>query len=416
MEQPNDAAAAPAPSPAAAAAALLLSAAERAASISAKHHSHKDDEGTGRTILWSLVLVVGVCQAGVFFWKRHHPSSFNLMSLLAMWLIPAGWAVAQGDFNPLRAPFAYVWLVFSLLMAALLAAVHQRTLAEATPGVVYGVLEQVYLQCMWVSSSVLTGICVLVMVPPLGNLAPPWALTLFFGAGLYAVYFAVLARDITGVISDKLVKRLGLTAQGSGGAGDKASKDGKDGKDGTGSSSSSSSSSSSLAAGSPASASRSHSHRDKCALCGGGLDIVDEGTVVEEGAEGASALHLSGRPYALRRADGSIVIIHPGAGAPPPSPARAPAGGSAAGAGPEAAPKTMRFASRDGKTIMFQLTCKHIFHRTCLAGWCVVGKKGVCPCCSERVEMGVVYSHSPLIGTQSAMFAQILEMARYMVV
>jgi RING finger protein 121 len=66
---------------------------------------------------------------------------------------------------------------------------------------------------------------------------------------------------------------------------------------------------------------------------------------------------------------------------------------------------------------MFQLTCKHIFHRTCLAGWCVVGKKGVCPCCSERVEMGAVYSQdSPLLGKTSALFGQALDACRYLVV
>jgi RING finger protein 121 len=194
---PSAAAAAAAAAPAAASApAAPLTWVQRAASINPRHHSHAEDEGTGRAILWSLILVVAVCQAGVFFWKRYHVASFNLLSLVAMWLIPAGWVLVQGDLHPLHSPFLYVWLAFTLLMAALLAAVHQRTLAEATPGVVYGVLEQVYLQCMWVSSSVLTGIMVLVMVPPLGGLAPPWALSLFLGAGLYAVYFAVLARDL----------------------------------------------------------------------------------------------------------------------------------------------------------------------------------------------------------------------------
>jgi len=392
----------------------VLSAAERAASISASHHDHKDDQGTGRNILWSLIMVVGISQAAVFAWKKYHPSSFNLMSLVAMWLFPAAWAVVQGELHPLKAPFFYMWLLFSLLMAALLAAVHQRTLAEATPGVVYGVLEQVYLQCMWVCSSVTTGIMILVMVPSLGSMIPAWALSLFFGAGLYAVYFAVLARDVTGVISDKLVERVRYVQEDASAA-------------------------ASSSACSPASGGRS-SHSN-CALCGGKLDIVDEGTVVEEGTEAAlGSLHLSGRSYALRKADGSIVIIHPGMGsthvpAPPaakPSPSTlarlgisrgsASGGGSDASSGASAGAKegepqkTIRFESRDGKTIMFQLTCKHIFHRTCLAGWCVVGKKGECPCCKERVEMGVVYSHSPLIGQTSALFAHVIEFARYMVV
>ena len=361
--------------------------------------------------------MVGLCQVGVFWWKRYHLPSFNLASLVAMWIFPVGFMLSQDSHPIYTSPFFYAWLLFSALMAALLAAVHQSTLAEATPGVVYGILEQVFLNCMFVASTVLTGVFALVLVPPLANVVPSWFLVLFFGSGAYAVYFAVLSRDITGVISEAIIKRLGFVAKPSGGA------------EGSGST---------LAA-----------IGNKCALCGGVLDIVDEGSAVEEGVDGCEGPNSTGKPYALRRSDGSIVIMSggrqlviPGGGIPGvemgslgyPS---GPAGGvlspsnqdgessrrgpkspisSSSSTTAQTAPKTLRFSSRDGKTIMFQLTCKHVFHRTCLAGWCVVGKKGVCPCCSERVDMGVVYSHSPLIGKTSAMFAQITEVARYLVV
>lgn len=415
------------------AAAVAAAATIAADAVSASHHSHSQDEGTGRTILYSMLLVVGLCQAGVFLWKKYHVSSFNFASLVAMWIFPVAWTLVQGETALHQSPFFYAWLLFSVLMATLVGAVHTRTLAEATPGVVYGVLEQVYLNCMFVVSSVLTGVFALVLVPPLANLVPAWALTLFFGCGAYAVYFAVLSRDITGVISDTLVRRLGFASA-------KASQGGGD-KDGSGSSTSTSVSSKGGSGEDRPPASHHHSLGNKCALCGGTLDIVDEGSVVEEGMDGGDPTSLNyGRPYALRRADGSIVIISGGqvfapgmiplgAGGPGYPAGRSPAAPSATSpasssssstrggsSSSDSAPKTLRFASRDGKTIMFQLTCKHIFHRTCLAGWCVVGKKGVCPCCSERVDMQVVYSHSPLIGKTSAAFAQILEVARYLVV
>ena len=80
------------------------------------------------------------------------------------------------------------------------------------------------------------------------------------------------------------------------------------------------------------------------------------------------------------------------------------------------APATLRFEGADGKSIMFQLTCKHVFHRTCLAGWAVVGKKGVCPTCSERVDLSAIYADSPLLGKTSALFGQMCDVARYLVV
>jgi hypothetical protein len=346
-------------------------------------HSHADDETAGRVILWSLVGVMLVSQVGVIQWRRAHPRSYNLATLAALWLFPIGLLFSHGAGAALRAPFLYAWLLFSLLMGALLAAVRASAMDAATPGVVYGVLEAVYLQCMGVSSFVTTACVFMFLAPPLAAALPEAAVSLLVFAGAYAVYFAVLVRDMTGLISEVLVARR-KTGGGGGGRGDAG---------GAG------------AAGSDAQPDDARSLaalRDCCALCGGKLAIVDEGTVVEEGA-GDAAPDAPLRPIAVRRADGTIVLVGGARGAPAAAPApRAPG-----------APATLRFTSADGKTIMFQLTCKHVFHRTCLAGWSVVGKKGVCPCCAERVDLGAIYADSPLIGKTTAAFGQLLEMARY---
>jgi hypothetical protein len=354
-------------------------------------HDHSKDERTGQRIMWLLFATVLLCQVAVVQWRTRHPKSFNFALLACLWLFPVGWLALQGWGALLRAPFFWAWLLFSLLMAALLGAVRQRTLAEATPGIVYGVLEWLYLQCMGAAGLVLTCLLALFLAPALAVALPSWALSGVLLAGAYAVYFAVLLRDVTVVISEALVARLSSVAA-SGGTG-------------------------------AAAAAGSRAGRDTCALCAGALSIVDEGTAVEDGGGDSAAAAAGGgrRPVAVRRADGTIVFVGGGGGAsaakqppPPPPPPQRAASGAAAGGD---APKTLRFESRDGKTIMFQLTCKHIFHRTCLAGWCVVGKKGVCPCCSERVEMGAVYSQdSPLLGKTSALFGQALDVCRYLVV
>ena len=34
-----------------------------------------------------------------------------------------------------------------------------------------------------------------------------------------------------------------------------------------------------------------------------------------------------------------------------------------------------------------QLSCSHVFHEFCIRGWCIVGKKAICPFCREVVDM-----------------------------
>lgn len=36
-----------------------------------------------------------------------------------------------------------------------------------------------------------------------------------------------------------------------------------------------------------------------------------------------------------------------------------------------------------------QLNCGHMFHSFCLYGWCMIGKKDICPYCKERLDLQV---------------------------
>ena len=58
----------------------------------------------------------------------------------------------------------------------------------------------------------------------------------------------------------------------------------------------------------------------------------------------------------------------------------------------------------------------HIFHESCIKGWCVVGKKDSCPSCSERVDIKALLKTSPLWGPPSRMWGQLLDVVRYIVV
>ena len=40
----------------------------------------------------------------------------------------------------------------------------------------------------------------------------------------------------------------------------------------------------------------------------------------------------------------------------------------------------------------YRLSCGHTFHEFCIRGWCIVGKKQICPYCKEKVRSPLNFS------------------------
>ncbi|CAH1159808.1 unnamed protein product [Phaedon cochleariae] len=61
----------------------------------------------------------------------------------------------------------------------------------------------------------------------------------------------------------------------------------------------------------------------------------------------------------------------------------------------------------------YKLSCEHIFHEFCIRGWCIVGKKQICPYCKEKVDLKKMFSNpweKPHI-----LFGQLLDWIRWLV-
>jgi len=43
--------------------------------------------------------------------------------------------------------------------------------------------------------------------------------------------------------------------------------------------------------------------------------------------------------------------------------------------------------SGEEETKILKLSCDHEFHENCIRGWCIVGKKDMCPFCCEKIDM-----------------------------
>jgi len=64
---------------------------------------------------------------------------------------------------------------------------------------------------------------------------------------------------------------------------------------------------------------------------------------------------------------------------------------------------------------VFSLPCKHNFHALCIKGWTLIGKRNSCPCCCAKVELSSIAGRT-LLGRQTLFWAQLLSLARYLVV
>ncbi|KAH8556263.1 RING finger protein 121-like protein [Umbelopsis sp. PMI_123] len=61
-----------------------------------------------------------------------------------------------------------------------------------------------------------------------------------------------------------------------------------------------------------------------------------------------------------------------------------------------------------------ELECKHAFHEKCIRGWCLIGKKDICPYCKEKVDMKQ-FKKNPW-DTQQQLYISLLDGVRYLVV
>ena len=62
----------------------------------------------------------------------------------------------------------------------------------------------------------------------------------------------------------------------------------------------------------------------------------------------------------------------------------------------------------------FTLDCKHIFHEVCIRGWTIIGKKDMCPCCKEKVDMNA-FKKNPW-DTAQILYLNLLDTLRYVLV
>lgn len=62
----------------------------------------------------------------------------------------------------------------------------------------------------------------------------------------------------------------------------------------------------------------------------------------------------------------------------------------------------------------YKLSCGHVFHDYCIRGWCIIGKKQICPYCKEKVDLQRMFSapwEKPHV-----LYGRLLDWIRYLIV
>ncbi|XP_033103768.1 RING finger protein 121-like isoform X2 [Anneissia japonica] len=74
------------------------------------------------------------------------------------------------------------------------------------------------------------------------------------------------------------------------------------------------------------------------------------------------------------------------------------------------------FIPDEGEEVLeraYELGCSHRFHEFCIRGWCIVGKKQICPYCKEKVDLKRMFKNP--WERPHVLYGQLLDWIRYLV-
>ncbi|KAI8592244.1 hypothetical protein HDU89_004262 [Geranomyces variabilis] len=170
---------------------------------------HAGHESAHQKMALILVGALIASQLIFFMWKRLHNRSFHAATLLGLWLVPAGMAMQAGNVR-----FVTIWVIYSILNAAVVYQAMQVPVKPWTPRLVYKWFAVVYNACHSVGM-LGYAFCLLSFfhVPLILHISSIEDEAKLFEAGIvlafYGLYFAVCARDLVVLLGDRMAVNVG---------------------------------------------------------------------------------------------------------------------------------------------------------------------------------------------------------------
>lgn len=170
------------------------------------HEKHKGHDDMHAAMLLILIIVLIVSQFLLFEWKKRHYRSYLLVSLIALWIIPAAISLKNFWFR-----FISIWGFFTLVTLIVLQKSFEKPVQVTTPRLVYKWFLFIY------KLSYALGIIgyVLMMLTFVGiNLIFSQTPQSWMDVSLlfifYGLYYGVLGRDLSELCTDKISITIGF--------------------------------------------------------------------------------------------------------------------------------------------------------------------------------------------------------------
>ncbi|XP_064636124.1 E3 ubiquitin ligase Rnf121-like isoform X2 [Lineus longissimus] len=169
------------------------------------HEKHRGHEAMHAEMVLILITTLVVAQVLLVQWKQRHFRSYQIVTLLGMWIIPIFFCL---KFHWWR--FIIIWAIFSVINGYISSLASRTRIAGTTPRKVYTWFVIIYkisyalgIVGYCVIMFTLFGLNLLFMIQP--NVAMDFGLLLLF----YGLYYGVVGRDFAEVCTDKMASHIG---------------------------------------------------------------------------------------------------------------------------------------------------------------------------------------------------------------
>ncbi|KAK2184828.1 hypothetical protein NP493_251g02049 [Ridgeia piscesae] len=169
------------------------------------HEKHRGHETMHAEMVLILLATLAVAQLVLVQWKQRHFKSYQVATLMGMWLVPI---VLCLKFHWWR--FIIIWSIFSVITAFIAFRATRKPLSGSTPRLVYKWFLMLYKMSYTIGligyftiMLTLFGLNVLFLIKP--QVAMDFGLLLLF----YGLYFGVVSRDFAEVCADKMASHIG---------------------------------------------------------------------------------------------------------------------------------------------------------------------------------------------------------------